>query len=321
MPLLRDLSIASREHFLAWLRGDESGRSLEGTRGAGVGLVQRGLLMLCQTKSAFDHEANLATQATTLGIEARVLDPRGIAALEPELRINAIGGVHFPGDCHIDPARFMAFLRTELTASGATLLASREIKRFCGSRARCIEAVETGDGERIGADEFVICAGAWSPEIMRPLGLRLSLQAGKGYSLTLCSSPRLPRVCAILTEARVAMTPMDTAVRFGGTMELRGMQRKIDRRRVEGIIDAAINYYPDFSRTELERLQPWCGLRPCSPDGLPYIGRLKAFDNVLVATGHGMLGLSLGPVTGEIIADLVVRRVPRFDLELLSPDR
>jgi D-amino-acid dehydrogenase len=214
------------------------------------------------------------------------------------------------------------WLRARLVAAGATLLGECEVKGFrrSASDARRLATVETGQGE-VRADEFVICAGAWSPAVLRSLGFRLSMQPGKGYSLTLRSPARSPRLCAILTEARVAMTPIGSTVRFGGTMELRGMNREIDRRRIDGIIDAATSYYPDFTRAELEAVEPWCGLRPCSPDGLPFIGRVKEFANVSVATGHGMLGLSLAPVTGEIIADLLSQQRPRFDLELLSPCR
>jgi D-amino-acid dehydrogenase len=117
------------------------------------------------------------------------------------------------------------------------------------------------------------------------------------------------------------MTPLGSSVLFGWTMEMLVMNLEIDRRRIDGIIDAATSYYPDFTRAELEAVEPWCGLRPCSPDGLPFIGRVKEFANVSVATGHGMLGLSLAPVTGEIIADLLSQQRPRFDLELLSPCR
>jgi D-amino-acid dehydrogenase len=148
------------------------------------------------------------------------------------------------------------------------------------------------------------------------------MQPGKGYSLTLPAPPVLPRVCAILTEARVAMTPIGSAVRFGGTMELAGLDRRIDPRRVDGIIEAATSYYPDFTPEHFKSVHAWCGLRPCSPDGLPYVGRLKNFDNVLIATGHGMLGLSTGPATAQLIGEMVNPFYPRFlDLELLSPHR
>jgi D-amino-acid dehydrogenase len=311
MPMLRDLHLASRKWFVEWSR----------LPGADFGLVQRGLLMLCKTQRALDHEAEIAATARTLGIRADVLDGAGIAALEPDTRIDVIGAVHFPEDCHIDPARFMEFLRAQLVRYGVVFVHEAEVSDFLRSRSGHVDALETTRGE-VAAHEFVVCGGAWSPGIIRSLGLRLSMQPGKGYSLTLPAPPVLPRVCAILTEARVAMTPIGSAVRFGGTMELAGLDRRIDPRRVDGIIEAATSYYPDFTPEHFKSVHAWCGLRPCSPDGLPYVGRLKNFDNVLIATGHGMLGLSTGPATAQLIGEMVNPFYPRFlDLELLSPHR
>jgi D-amino-acid dehydrogenase len=147
------------------------------------------------------------------------------------------------------------------------------------------------------------------------------MQAGKGYSLTL-PAPRIrPRLPAILTEARVAVTPMGPALRFGGTMELAGLSETIALARVRGIIKSALQYYPELTEDDFSGVPPWHGLRPCSPDGLPYLGRSRRLDNVLVATGHAMLGVSLGPITGQLAAQLVMGEPPPFDLALLSPDR
>jgi D-amino-acid dehydrogenase len=157
--------------------------------------------------------------------------------------------------------------------------------------------------------------------MVRALGLRLPMQAGKGYSITLSQPIELPRICAILVEARVAVTPMNGMLRVGGTMELSGLDERINQRRVDGIVRAFARYYPRFCREHFVGLQPWRGLRPCSPDGLPYVGRTRAAENLIVATGHAMMGVSLAPITGELVAQLVDLETPRFDLTLLSPDR
>jgi D-amino-acid dehydrogenase len=320
IPLLRDLSVASRELFTVWLSSGGASAASKDPREE-VDLVERGLLMLCKTQRAFEHEAALAEKAGTLGIVTKVLhNAAEIAAAEPATRVDALGAVHFLSDCHIDPARFIEWLRAKLLEAGAKFFMACDVKKFRHGPRDRIAAVETSAGE-IRGDSFIICTGAWSPALVRELGVRLTMQPGKGYSLTLRAPARVPRLCAILTEARVAMTPIGGTVRFGGTMELGGFNRRIDRRRVDGIIDAATDYYPDFARADFAAVEPWCGLRPCSPDGLPFLGRLRRFANVFVATGHGMLGLSLGPVTGELIADLLMQERPRFDLELLSPER
>jgi D-amino-acid dehydrogenase len=173
----------------------------------------------------------------------------------------------------------------------------------------------------LSADEFVICGGSWSPILARQLQLRLPMQAGKGYSLTLPKPRQLPTLCAIFTEARVAATPMGSSLRFGGTMEIAGLNEEINPVRVQGIIKSVPRYYPDFSAEDFKDVQPWSGLRPVSPDGLPYVGRVRRYTNLSIATGHAMLGLSLGPVTGKLMAEILSKERPSIDTTLLDPQR
>ena len=147
------------------------------------------------------------------------------------------------------------------------------------------------------------------------------MQAGKGYSLTMEDPRQLPSLCSICTEARVAVTPMDGRLRFGGTMEITGLDDSIARRRVEGIARAVPQYFPAFSEHDFDEIAPWAGLRPLSPDGLPYLGRTARWKNLVVATGHAMMGLSLAPATGKIVADLLEKKEQNIDLRLLEPDR
>ena len=141
-------------------------------------------------------------------------------------------------------------------------------------------------------------------------------------SLPSDAAPRcLPRICSILTEARVAVTPMGGALRVGGTMEIAGFNEGISRRRVAGIVKALPHYFPRFRTEHFDGIEPWSGLRPCSPDGLPYVGRTRAASNLIVATGHSMMGLSLAPITGELVGQLADGEPTRFDLALLAPDR
>ena len=119
----------------------------------------------------------------------------------------------------------------------------------------------------------------------------------------------------------MAVTPMGTSLRFGGTMEISGLNEDINPVRVQGIIKAVPKYFPKFSPADFAGIQPWRGLRPCSPDGLPYLGRTQKFSNLILATGHAMMGMSLSPVTGQIVSEIVSGGKPTFDLSLLSPDR
>jgi D-amino-acid dehydrogenase len=196
---------------------------------------------------------------------------------------------------------------------------STDVTGFAQQASRLTGVRTTRD--EFAADEVVIAGGAWSPLLARGLGLNLPIQAGKGYSLTLPKPPQLPQLCSICTEARLAVTPMGTSLRFGGTMEIAGLNEDINSVRVRGIIKSALKYFPAFMQADFGGIQPWCGLRPCSPDGLPYIGRTAKFANLSIATGHAMMGLSLGPITGKLMAQVLSGEPPQFDLSLLSPDR
>jgi D-amino-acid dehydrogenase len=308
-PLLRDLSFASRTCFeeLAALPAND------------FGLVKKGLVMLCKTQESLAHESAFAKQANELGVPAEVLDAKGLAKLDPDVTMDAAGGVYFPKDCHLSPNRFMAGLKQQCDATGVQFLWCTDVRNFTHDVPR-ITAVKTTAGE-FNADEIVLAGGSWTPVIARELGLRIPMQAGKGYSLTLPRPRELPQICAILTEARVAVTPMGEALRFGGTMEIAGLNEEINPVRVQGIIKAASRYYPKFTPDQFADVQPWRGLRPCSPDGLPYIGRTGKFSNLSIATGHAMMGLTLGPITGRLLAEILSGEKPSIAIEALSPDR
>jgi D-amino-acid dehydrogenase len=308
-PVLRDLSLLSRQCY------EELGFD--------IGLVKKGLLMLCKEERTLEEEAHVAQRAEALGIPAQVLDARQTAAADPGVTMYVHGSVFYPLDCHLSPSRLMTALETELEKMGAELLHGHEVQGW-EKGTRNGRALLTGlrAGNRLlSADEYVIAAGVWSDEMAQHLGLRLTMQAGKGYSLTLTSPRRLPELCSICTEARLAVTPMDGALRVGGTMELAGMDESISHRRVRGIIRSFPKYFPDFTEADFSGLQPWSGLRPVPPDGLPYLGRTRLWANLTVATGHAMMGLSLAAATGRIVADFVTDSTPPLDLALLSPDR
>ena len=308
-PLLRDLNYASRALF------EEFADSF----GNDFGLVKRGLLVLCKTQRTLDHEAGFAEQANQLSVPAEVLDAKQTAERDPGIRMDVAGSVYFPKDCHLTPARFMARLKQQFSKFGIAIQWNKEVTGFAHNGSRLALVQTSKDG--IEADEFVLAAGSWSSELTRPLGLKIPMQAGKGYSLTIPKPRELPQLSSILTEARVAVTPMDGSLRFAGTMEIAGFNQEINPVRVQGIIKSVQKYLPEFTPQDFENVKPWCGLRPCSPDGLPYVGRTRCFGNLTVATGHAMMGLSLGPITGKLASEIISGEKPSFDLTLLNPDR
>jgi len=242
-----------------------------------------------------------------------------LAKLDPGAKMDAVGAIYFPKDCHLTPGRFMARMKRLVADAGVKIFWETEVTRVRKEGKR-IRAAVTSKGE-IAGDEFILCGGSWSTVIGCEMGLKLPMQAGKGYSLTLENPPALPTICSILVEARVAVTPMGNAVRVGGTMEMAGLNEDINPARVAGIVKAMSRYYPEFEGKYFEGVKPWRGLRPVSPDGLPYLGRAGVHENLVVATGHAMMGLSLGPITGKLVGEILAKQKPSVDLQLLNPDR
>jgi D-amino-acid dehydrogenase len=308
-PALLELLLAGRDLYA----------DLDGETEGAFGFTRNGLLMLCGSLHTLAEESALAKQARGLGLEADVLTPGEVTELEPGVRMEGAGGVFFPGDCHLDPGRLVSCLTDLLEREGVRFEWETAATGWQVEGAR-IAAVRTARGE-LRADEFVVAGGSWSGQLVRSLGIRLLLQPGKGYNLTLRELPRRPRIPLVLVEARVAVTPMGGSLRFAGTMELGSQDPGISARRVEGIRRSIPAYLPDFGQEHLRDAPAWSGLRPCSPDGLPYIGRPRAYENLSIGTGHAMLGVSLGLVTGRSLAELLCREEPSLDLRPFHPDR
>ena len=234
-PLLRDLNFASRALF----------EEFAAQTGNEIGLVTRGLLMLCKAQHSLDEEAKFAAQANALGVPAEVLDARRTAKLDPGVTMDVAGAVYFPKDAHFTPEKYLAALQRQCDQAGVKFEWTSEVSGLA-VRDNKIAAVRTARGE-FSADEIILCGGSWSPVIARELGLKIPIQAGKGYSLTLAQPRELPQLCSIFTEARMAITPMGSSLRFGGTMEIAGLHENINPVRVQGIIKAVPKYFPKFA--------------------------------------------------------------------------
>ncbi len=310
-PLIAELSLASRTCF----------EELSTLPGMEAGFEKRGLVMLCREEHTLDEEEKTAAYARGLGVPAERLDAAATAKLNPGARMNVAGSIYFPLDCHLSPQRFVAALQREVERLGVALRWKAEANAMSADGGR-LRAVRLANGEEIAGDEFILCGGSWAPDLVANLGLKLPMQAGKGYTLTLDRPRHQLTTPSILTEARVAVTPMGDTLRVGGTMEIAGRDLGINPVRVRGIIDSFCRYFPDYRTEDFVDVKPWSGLRPCSPDGLPYVGRTQKFSNLSVAAGHAMMGLSLSPITGKMIAEsLSGRPVVAAHAALLSPDR
>lgn len=309
IPALRDLSLLSKELY----------QQIAAEKEFQFGYQERGLLMLYKSAEAEREEVQAAHLANNNGVVAHVLSQSEIQALEPEVEVSAKGGVYFPGDAHLIPHKFIDDLIRHLVASGVEMHTETKVIDFHVEADRIV-SLQTNKGHR-KFDEFVVATGAWSGLFCSQLGISLPMQSGKGYSFTLDDVKKNIRIPSILLEGRVAVTPMGSSLRFGGTMEINGTDRSVNMKRVKGIVDSIPNYYPGMKVQIPEVNNVWSGLRPCSPDGLPYIGKSKTRNNLIIATGHAMMGLSLGPATGLLVSELISGKKTSMDITPFNPER
>jgi len=276
----------------------------------------RGTLKVFATEGGYREGLAEARLVGEHGIEWESLDAQAARRAEPTLGEGVVGAVFYPRDAHLDPGAFVRALADRAKRRGATIEAATEVIGF-DLRARRIAVVRTTRGD-FRPGWVVLAAGAWSLPLGRSLGLRLPLQPAKGYSVDLAGATP-PRRPLLLGEAKVAVTPLGELVRLSGTLELAGMDMNFNSRRLEAVRRAPARYRAPG--TEGEVVERWRGLRPCTPDGLPLVGRPRRFENLVVATGHAMKGMCLGPLTGKTVAALIRGQEPPLDPSPLSPDR
>jgi len=275
--------------------------------------------MLYKSAETEKHEIALAEEAKKFNLETRVMNAREVQLLEPEVEVNVRGGVLYPIDCHLHPGDFMNTLHKYLVSRGTEFQLNTTVTGFAKS-GQHITTVQTDKGD-FECSELVIATGSWLPAVSKSLGIDILLQAGKGYSMTFENIKRNLKYPAILVDNRVAMTPMGPDLRMGGTMEISGLNSPLLIKRAKAIFKASKEYYPNLDVEFPSKEKIWSGLRPLSPDGLPYIGRHSKFDNLTFAGGHAMLGLSLAAATGKLVEELVAKSAGSVPLEPFDVER
>lgn len=278
-----------------------------------------GLLMLCKTEEALMKEEKVALSARKLGLEAQILSKKELNKIEPNVHPDVIGAAIYPGDGSLSPWKFMNGLKKQLKLEGVKMIYNSEVIDFEVNKKN-VKSVLTKDN-MFAADEFLIAGGVWSSELVKKLKIKLPMQGGKGYNVTIENPKTKINYPAILVEAKSAVTPFPKKLRLAGTMEINGYNLSISQKRVNAIIKNSTQYYLLKDEGVFKATTPWAGLRPVSPDGLPYLGRIGEYNNISVATGHAMMGLNMGPITGKLIAEIITGKKPSFDLKLMNPKR
>jgi D-amino-acid dehydrogenase len=308
---LRDIALLSKKEYESWL-------SLPGFDFA---YQQKGLLEIFQTPAGAEHARHTVEKAHALGLsDTRLLNYDELQALEPQTRIQALGAILFNCDAHCYPNKLMANLIGYLRKQGVALVADQEVTGFETNNGKISKVITATAG--YDQDEVIMATGSWGRQTAKLAGINLPLMPGRGYSVTLENSPYRLNYPAVMIEGRAAVTPMDgNKIRFGGTMEITSHRTPPRMNRVQGILDAVRRYYPEFDVPLPPKEKIWYGYRPCSADGLPYIGRLKKYNNLTLATGHSMLGLSLGAGTGKLVEEVVSGRQPSLSMAPFHPGR
>jgi D-amino-acid dehydrogenase len=278
----------------------------------------RGLLFVFQNRSAMDHYAETnKLLSESFNLPAKRFDGDALCALEPALKPGLAGGWLYDKDAHLRPDKLMASWRRILEARGVTVREECSVRSIMPENGRA-RAVVTAQGE-IAADSFIFATGALTPFLSRHLGCRIPIQPGKGYSITMPRPALCPSIPLIFEEHRVAVTPMKSGYRLGSTMEFAGYDTALNRKRLDLLKDGARHYLHEPFCEPVE--EEWFGWRPMTYDGKPIIDRSPALSNVMIAAGHNMLGLSMAPATGKLVAEVLNQETPHLDLAPYSVRR
>lgn len=282
-------------------------------------MEEKGCLMMCKQQKTLDHEFHLADDAEKFGLKVERLKRDAVQQLEPDVELDVAGAVLFKDDCHFNPGKMMIALKNYLVSKGVKFQLDTTVTGFekAGNR---INAVITDKG-KFDVTQLIVATGSWLPVVSKMMGIKLLLQPGKGYSHTYDHVEKNIQYPAILVDGRCAITPWGHQLRIGGTMELSGINNNVLVKRMQGIYDSAKDFYPGLKIDLPPTNKIWNGLRPVTPDGLPYIGRTKNLGNVILAGGHAMLGISEGTGTGKIVAELISNINTSIDIKAFDPAR
>jgi len=283
------------------------------------GYIRSGYYKVCVTEPGLVSARNEAAAIEAYGYHPECISSEELRRREPEFSSELLGGIHYPESRSLNPLKFLKALTESARLRGARISEGVSVLSMSIISGRVV-GLRTNEGE-VGADAVVLATGPFSAGILNEVGIQLPLQPGKGYhrdySLGLGGAPPIKVACE-LSEASVFCTPMGDFVRFAGTMEFSGLNRVMRTPRLDQLTNAARRCFPGLGSDGPK--SEWCGLRPMASDGMPIIGSIQDIKGLSVATGHGMLGLTLGPVTGEMIAREILD-ADEPQLKKLSPSR
>lgn len=292
-------------------------KGLAETDNSELGFQQRGLLMLAETPAGVDSAIDELKRTEKFGVRGKILNPSEILQTEPSLHGDFAGAVHFLDEAHVEPLAAVMSLKKEAQKYGAEIVENCELLDFEASENK-IKSIKTTKGQ-MDSEQFVFALGSWSKQFARSLKLAVPILGGKGYSLIFPKLQKQPQIPLMILEKKIAVTPRENSVRVAGTLELVDQDFSVTSSRVNAIYRGAAKHLQLPSQEHF--VEVWRGLRPCTSDGVPMIGRHKKLQNLIMACGHQMLGLQTSLGTGYLVADIFHNRPTAFDLRILDPNR
>lgn len=277
-----------------------------------------GWMDIFRTKEGMDrglHEADLLRE---FDYEVKVLDGDELRQQQPAFRSEIVGAAHYIDSRFANPRKFVVELAKRLETMGVRVMPLTEVAQISVNGGR-FTGVRLGNGQTIEGHALVLAAGVWTTPLARSIGVNVPIQAGKGYHVNITAPEVCPTVACVLNETFVAVTPMAGGLRLAGTVELSGINHHLIQKRLDMLSEGAKNYLQGIEQTKIE--SDWCGLRPCTADGLPVIGWAPNVEGVFIATGHAKYGFAYGPITGRLVSECILDGKPSLDLSAMRVDR
>ena len=309
MPVIRDLIMESRDLYQSFDKMDDMG----------FGLEMSGSMHIYNTENGFRNGKHEAQLVSNMGIYSEFLNKNEVSSRLGGVTANIVGGIYYPQDAHLIPVNFVKSLAMRFQTMGGDFLSTTVVEGF-EKDGRKITGVKTSKGT-FQADEIIVATGSWTPSIVRELGIKVPIQAAKGYSLTYRRPEGIQEIPIMCSESRVAITPMGDTLRFAGTLELVGLDSSINQRRVDAVARAPSKYIPEYDTMDMDLIEVWAGLRPVTPDGLSMLGRSSSYDNLILAAGHAMIGMASGPASAKLITQVITGEPTFMDMSLMDPAR
>ncbi len=276
-----------------------------------------GTMNVYRDAATFEKSTWLPKLLQDNGIDVETLDGAQTRAREPSLNERVVGAYFHPGDAHLRPDKYCAELGRVVKTLGGEIAEETTITGFRVAGER-VETIVTDRGD-FSARDIVFALGAWSPLLAKQLDLRIPIQPGKGYSITFTKPALAPKIPMTLKERAVCVTAWSSGYRLGSTMEFAGYDVTLNRTRLDALRCGAAEYLREPEGPNV--VEEWYGWRPMTYDDLPLIGRPDRLRNVVMATGHGMLGITMSAATGLSVSETICGTAPSLDTHAFDPNR